>query len=191
MVSNFNMSEPGEITGLLRRFAAGDSSAEHELLPQVYAELRRIAARHVGKESGASTLQATALVHEAYLRLSQNLAANFENRAHFFAIASRVMRRVLIENARNRGCLKRGAASIHISLDESVCVGEDSDEIVLAVHEALERLEILSSRQAKIVEMRFFAGLQIEEIAEVLQLSVRTIHRDWTFARAWLHGELS
>jgi len=100
------------------------------------------------------------------------------------------MRRLLIENARNRGRLKRGGASIHIALDESVAVTEDSDEIILAVHEALERLELLSPRQASIVEMRFFSGLQLEEIAEVLQLSVRTIHREWTIARAWLYGEL-
>ncbi len=184
------MPDPGEITALLRRFASGDSAAENELLSHVYTELRRIASWHIRKESVSNTLQATALVHEAYLRLSQSPASNIENRAHFFAIASRVMRRVLIENARNRGCIKRGAAATHISLDESVKVGADSDQIVIAVHEALERLELLSSRQAKIVEMRFFAGLQIEEIAEVLQLSVRTIHRDWNFARAWLHGEL-
>lgn len=183
------MAAPGDITLLLQRVHAGDESAEHELLPHVYAELRRIASRHLNRESSANTLQATALVHEAYLRLCQS-PASYENRIHFFAICSRVMRRVLIENARHRDSLKRGAGSRHVSLDESIAVGEESDDIVLAVHAALERLENLAPRQAKIVEMRFFAGLQIEEIAEVLNLSARTIHREWTVARAWLYGEL-
>lgn len=184
------MPESGDVTTLLRRVASGDAAAEHELLPFVYSELRRIAGNHIGRESLGNTLQATALVHEAYLRLNQNPASHYENRAHFFAIASRVMRRILIENARSRGAIKRGAKSIHVSLDESVSIDQQSDDVILAVHEALERLESLSVRQAKIVEMRFFAGLQIEEIASVLNLSIRTIHREWTIARAWLYGEL-
>jgi RNA polymerase sigma factor (TIGR02999 family) len=185
------MPDSGDITLLLQRMSSGDSAAEDELLPHVYTELRRIASRHLAKEHNANTLQATALVHEAYLRLSHDSAANFQNRAHFFAISSRIMRRILIENARHRGRVKRGAAAIHVPLDESVAVGEESDEIILAVHEALERLESLAPRQARIIEMRFFAGLDVAEIAEVMRISVRTVHREWTQARAWLYGELS
>jgi RNA polymerase sigma-70 factor, ECF subfamily len=184
------MAESGDITHLLHRISTGDSAAEEELLPVVYSELRRIAARHLSKESAANTLQATALVHEAYLRLNHDRVSNFENRAHFFAISSRVMRRILIENARYRGRLKRGASSVQVPLDESVVVSEASDEIVLAVHESLERLETLAPRQARIIEMRFFGGLEVAEIAQVLDLSIRTVHREWSQARAWLYGEL-
>lgn len=184
------MSEPRDITRLLQRVSSGDASAESELMPHVYAELRRIAQQYMRRESGTHTLQATALVHEAYLRLSQGVIANYQNRAHFFAISSRVMRRVLIENARNRGREKRGGGAIHLPLDDSILVGPDSDEVVLAVHEALDRLEVLHPQQARIVEMRFFAGLDVAEISEVLKLSIRSVHREWSTARAWLYGEL-
>jgi RNA polymerase sigma factor (TIGR02999 family) len=184
------MTEPGDITRLLQRIASGDASAEPELMPHVYSELRRIAQQHMRRESGTHTLQATALVHEAYLRLAQGSAANYQNRAHFFAISSRVMRRILIENARHRGRDKRGAGVAHVALDENVLIGPESDEIVLAVHEALDRLESLDPQQARIVEMRFFSGLEVAEIAEVLKLSVRSVHREWSTARAWLYGEL-
>lgn len=184
------MSVPGDITRLLQRLSNGDISAEGELLPWVYAELRKIAGRHLAKEYSSASLQATALVHEAYLRLHQGASVNYANRSHFYAVASRVMRRILVENARQRGRIKNGAGAVHVPLDEALVVHESSDQFVLALHESLERLEKLDPRQAQIVEMRFFSGLEVGEIAEVLQLSRRSVHREWTAARAWLYGEL-
>jgi RNA polymerase sigma-70 factor, ECF subfamily len=183
--------EPVDITQLLRRVSSGDAEAEHELLPLVYAELRRIAGLHVNRESSENTLQATALVHEAYIRLNRHPVNGYQDRTHFFALASRVMRRVLIENARQRSSGKRGGNAVTIALDESIPVSSDSLELVLAVNEALDRLEVLAPRQARIVEMRYFAGLSLEEIATILDLSLRTVHREWAVARAWLRGELS
>jgi RNA polymerase sigma-70 factor, ECF subfamily len=184
------MAEHGVVTALLKRIAQGDTAAEELLIPHIYDELRRIASRHLAKEHHASTLQPTALVHEAYLRLSRDALSSYENRNHFFAIASRVMRRILIDHARRRGSAKRGATIVHLPLEEGLQVAGDTDELVLAVHAALERLEALDARQARIIEMRFFAGLEVAEIADILKLSVRTVHREWTTARAWLYGEL-
>ncbi|BDC48070.1 extracytoplasmic sigma factor ECF [Bryobacterales bacterium F-183] len=184
------MSEQGDITRILQRVSEGDAAAQSELMTFVYAELRQIAARHLAREYMANTLQATALVHEAYLRLYQGAQIQYANRSHFFAVASRVMRRILVENARQRGRAKHGAGAVHLPLDEKICLDESSDALILALHDSLDRLEKLDERQARIVEMRYFAGLEVAEIATVLKTSRRTVHREWTLARAWLYGEL-
>lgn len=184
------MSDPGEITRLLQRASQGDASAQGELMPFVYAELRKIAARHLAKEYAAHTLQATALVHEAYLRLRKGATIHFTNRSHFFAVASNAMRRILVENARRRGRARQGAGAVHIPLHDTIYLDESSDDFVLALHDALGRLAALDPRQAQIIEMRYFSGLEVQEIAEVLQLSRRTVHREWETARAWLYGDL-
>ena len=184
------MLEAGSITQLLEQLREGDERAESRLMQAVYPELRRIAARHLRGERPGHTLQPTALVHEVYLRLFGPSEINWEDRAHFFRLAASVMRHILVDRARNRKAEKRGGAAIRITLDEFFAASERMNDLVLQVDRALSRLSKLDPRQARIVEMRFFGGLSEEEIASVLDLSSRTIKREWAIAKAWLRAEL-
>ncbi len=186
-----NSMSASEVTDLLERVAQGDKQAEADLMPRVYRELRKIALAHLRRERPDHTLQATALVHEAYLRLSAQREVHWKNRAHFFGIAAQAMRRILADYARHRGAEKRGGNEIRVPLDEEICISDEHCTLVTALDEALERLQRLNSRQARVVELRFFSGLSEEEIAEVTGVTVRTVRRDWRMARAWLYGELS
>lgn len=161
-----------------------------ELLPIVYQELRRLAAAYLRRERPGQTLQPTALVHEAYLRLLKDRPDRWQNRAHFCAIAAHSMRQILIERARARGALKRGGPQPRVTLDESIVAGEDRSIDLLALDEALERLAVLDADQARLVELRYFGGLTIEETAEAMAISPATVKRHWTVARAWLAREL-
>jgi RNA polymerase sigma factor (TIGR02999 family) len=179
------MNDRGDITILLQRAARGDAAAKDELMPVVYQKLRQLAANHLRRENVGHTLQPTALVHEAYLRLVNPDAAEWRDRAHFFAMASRLMRNILVDHARTKKAAKRGAAAIHQDLER--CAAGDFDiDRVLMIDAALHQLATLSPRQCQVVEMRFFAGLTEEEIACALDLSRRTVKRDWAMAKAWL-----
>jgi RNA polymerase sigma factor (TIGR02999 family) len=182
---------PPEVTLLLDRARQGDRQATDELLPLVYEELRRLADRFLSAEQPGQTLQPTALVHEAYLRLVGPASATWENRAHFFGAAARAIRRILIERARARRSLRRGEGQRPLALDE---VGDpaalETRLDLLELDEALERLAGLDAQKARIIELRFFGGLSTEETAEALGLSPSTVTRDWRFARIWLHREL-
>jgi RNA polymerase sigma factor (TIGR02999 family) len=164
----------------------GDENAERELFAAVYAELRELAAVMMGRERGDHTLQATALVHEVYLRLMGREDCSWENRAHFFGAACRAMRQVLVDHARRVGSIKRGGGKQRIGLTDLASPASAPASHVLAVDEALTALDQLDARKARLVELRFFGGLNFDEIAEVLDVSVRTVKRDWSFARAWL-----
>lgn len=179
-----------DVTTLLAAASSGSPDALSALLPVVYDELKRMAAGQLRLERDDHTLGATALVHEAFLRLTGGTTPTWENRAHFFGIAAQAMRRILVEHARRRNAQKRGAKH-QVTLDSQVDLadGAPSEEVV-AVDEALNRLAALDARQAKIVELRYFVGLSIEESADVLGISPATVKRDWTLARAWLHREL-
>jgi RNA polymerase sigma factor (TIGR02999 family) len=180
-----------QITQLLDQWAGGDHSALDQLLPLVYEDLHRQAGHMIPRESSGHTLQTTALVHEAYLKLVDQRSARWQNRAHFFAVASQLMRRILIDHARRRRAGKRGGGSIRVALDEAVAIPGHPDLDILRLNDALESLSQLAPREAQIVEMRFFGGLTIEEIAEVMQLAPITVRRDWNFARAWLYQQLT
>jgi RNA polymerase sigma-70 factor (ECF subfamily) len=181
---------PDTVTELLQAIADGRKDAEADLFPIVYGELRQIARRLMRREAGNHTLQTTALVHEAYLRLARPELPNFKNRAHFFAVAATVMRRVLVDYARARRAAKRGWRD-QVPLDDNgLAVNLDEPDMVLVIDAALNRLSQLDARQGRIVELRFFAGMTVDETAEVLQISTRTVKREWQLARAWLYGEL-
>ena len=152
----------------------------------VYTELRRMAARQMGRERRQVTLQPTALVHEAWLRIASAQDIEWQSRAHFFAVASQMMRRILVDTARERSALKRGAGAVSVPLEDALVYAHENAADFLALDEALRRLEDTDQRKSQVVEMRFFGGLSEEEIAEVLGVSVRTVRREWTFARAWL-----
>jgi RNA polymerase sigma-70 factor (ECF subfamily) len=186
------MTSAGDITLLLTRISSGDRSAEDELLPRVYQELRRQAQRYLRHERPEHSLQATDLVHEVYIRLTGNQEGEWNSRSHFFAVAARIMRRILTDHARQNHAAKRGGGLPKFSLDETIRIGSPQPDGVLAqLDEAMLRLAKFSPRQAQIVEMRFFGGMTEDEIAHVLQLSVRTVKRDWSVAKAWLYGELN
>jgi RNA polymerase sigma-70 factor, ECF subfamily len=187
------MAEPSsqEITQLLIDWSNGDQSAFATLLPLVYDELRRLAHHYMRNERAGHTLQTADLVHEAYLRLVDYKRIQWQKRAHFFAIAAQVMRRILIERARARGRDKRGGGARKVSLDEGAVLSQERSLELLALNEALTRLAAIDPRKAQVVEMRFFGGLSNEEIAEVLQVSPNTVIRDWNFAEAWLRREMS
>ncbi|WP_291985536.1 sigma-70 family RNA polymerase sigma factor [Luteitalea sp.] len=176
---------------LVAQSAAGDAAAAAELFPIVYEELRRLAASALRRERTDHTLQPTALVHEAFLRLAETPGTSWENRAHFVAVAARVMRRVLVDHARGRNALKRGNGEIRVPIDDVdvPAVGQDVD--LVALDDALARLAMLDERQARIVELRFFGGLSVPETAALIGASERTVKRDWQVARAWLTRELS
>jgi RNA polymerase sigma factor (TIGR02999 family) len=180
-----------EVTRILHDWSGGDANAPARLMPFVYDELRRLARTFLARERGAHTLQPTALVHEAYLRLVDQRSVKWQNRAHFYGIAASMMRRVLIDHARAHATEKRGGAALHLSLDDVQVPLEQRAAGLLALDEALERLGQMDERKCRIVEMRFFGGLSDEEIAEVLQISTRTVLRDWKTARLWLYRELS
>ena len=167
-----------------------DRQSVNSLLPVVYQELRRLAANYLRRERPGQTLQPTALVHEAYLRLMKDKPGRWQSRAHFFGIAAQLMRRILIDHARSHLRQKRGGEQQKVSLDEAVVFSEDKGEELMAVDQALDRLAQLDPRQARVVEMRFFAGLSVEEIAAVLGVSPKTVKRDWSVAKAWLYADL-
>jgi len=180
-----------EVTGLLRAWSDGDQAALDKLMPLVYAELHRLAKRHMGREHVGRTLQTSALVNEAYLRLVDAHGVRWQNRAHFFAVSAQIMRRILVDFARSRQNLKRGGGALQVTLDEGLIVSPDSGADLLALDEALKKLAILNPRQSKVVELRYFGGLKEEEAAEALNVSSRTVRHDWSLARAWLYRELS
>jgi RNA polymerase sigma factor (TIGR02999 family) len=183
--------QPESVTLLLRQMRSGDRAALERLLDMIYPELHRLAARHFRRERNAWTMQATALVNETYLRLVAHEEHNWRNRAHFFGAAANLMRRILIDHARARQSRKRGSRQDLVSLDEEITVADNSRPAeLLALDAALARLESISPRQSRIIELRYFAGLTVPEAAEVLGMSPRTVDRDWAVARAWLHREL-
>jgi RNA polymerase sigma-70 factor, ECF subfamily len=179
-----------EVTGLLAAIQSGDKGAMNRLVPLVYEELRRLARRHMAGQRRGHTLQTADLVGEAYLKLVNATEAGWSNRAHFFAVASRAMRSVLVDYARRRGYAKRGGNPVRVSLSEADQRSEQATAEIVAVDEALSRLAALDPRKARIVELRYFGGLSVEETAHLLDLSPRTIKRDWRWARAWLFREL-
>lgn len=180
-----------EVTRILHDWSGGDANAPARLMPFVYDELRRLARSFLARERGAHTLQPTALVHEAYLRLVDQRSVKWQNRAHFYGLAASMMRRVLIDHARAHATEKRGGAALHLSLDDVQVPLEQRAAGLLALDEALERLAQMDERKCRIVEMRFFGGMSDEEIAEVLGVTTRTVLRDWKKARLWLYRELS
>ena len=179
-----------EVTALLARWSHGDDAALAELTPLVYEELRRIAHRHMGGQRPDHTLQTTALVNEAYLRLADQTNPRWQNRAHFFAVAARAMRQILVSYARSQRSQKRGGGAFKMELDEAALVSPEESKEIIYLHEALERLATLDSRKAQVVELKYFGGLTYDEIAEVLKISQVTVRRDWEFARLWLYTEL-
>jgi RNA polymerase sigma-70 factor (ECF subfamily) len=181
----------GEVTRLLVDMRAGNKDAEARLLTVLYNELRHLAASYLRRERSDHTLQPTALVHEAYLRLVEQAEQNWQNKAHFLAMSARVMRHILVDHARQRHAAKRGGHERPLPLDEDIVLGVQQPEELVALDEALSRLETLDRRQSQIVEMHFFGGLTKEEISQMLGLSVRTVKRDWNIARAWLYAEMT
>ncbi len=182
---------PRVVTELIEHARSGDQLALDQLLPHVYGELRRIAGRYMRRERPGQTLQATALVHEAYMRLAKDTDLSFQNRAHLLGIAARAMREILIERARARGAEKRGGGDARVTLDEGMLAETPQQVDTLALHAALEKLAAMDPQQERIVELRFFGGLSIEETAEVLKISPATVKRGWAVARAWLYREIA
>lgn len=179
-----------QITGLLRDASRGKAEATDALFPLVYSELHRIATAHLTKERPNHTLQPTALVHDAYLKIIRGAEVEWQDRVHFYSIASRVMRRILVDYARARAARKRGGPQHQVTLEEGIAVTQQKTVDVIALDEALTKLGSVDERQAQVVEMRFFAGMEEEEIASILGISSRTVKRDWRIARAWLYNEL-
>lgn len=180
-----------QVTVLLRQWSEGDESALEQLTPLVYDELHRLAHQHMRRESAGHVLQTSALINEAYLRLVDQPRIQWESRAHFFGIAARLMRRILVDDARKRNSAKRGGSMMQVPLDEVENLAQHQAANVVAVDDALQKLEAIDVRQSQIVELRFFGGLSIEETANVLKVSPGTVMRDWTFARAWLRNQMS
>lgn len=180
----------GEVTAVLRSLREGDPLAASQLSPLLYRELRQMAARYMGRERADHTLQPTALVHEAYLKLVELPDQNWQNRAHFFGVAAQVMRHILVDHARHHQAAKRGGGQHALDLDEVQIAMEGPAAEMVALDEALTRLAKLDPRQGRVVELRFFAGLTVEETAEVMGISPKTVKRDWSVARAWLHREI-
>jgi RNA polymerase sigma-70 factor, ECF subfamily len=180
----------GDISRLLRAWSGGDQSALEELAPIVYDELRRLARRYMRRERPGHSLQTTALVNEAYLRLVDYERMKWQDRAHFFAVSAQVMRRILVEHARRQN-LKRGGGVVHIPLEEAAIVGGAQAADLVALDDAMNSLARLDARKAQVVEMRFFGGLSVEETAEVLKVSSVTVKRDWSTAKLWLYREIA
>jgi RNA polymerase sigma factor (TIGR02999 family) len=179
------------ITQLLKAWGGGDDVALKELTPAVERELRRIARRCMAKERPDHTLQSAALVNEAYLRLVDIQAVNWQDRAHFFAMCARLMRRILTDYARSRNYQKRGAGAVHLTLDEGLLVTPEKQADIVALDEALTQFSLLYPHQSQVVELRFFGGLEVDEVAETLKISAVTVKRDWRFAKAWLLRSVS
>jgi RNA polymerase sigma factor (TIGR02999 family) len=184
-------TSPGQATQLLIDWSGGDTAALAKLTPLIYDELHRLANRFLRHERGGHTLQATALVNEAYLRLIDQRSPHWQNRAHFFAIAARLMRRILIDYARARQYAKRGGGAPHVALDEAMVLSDERAADLVALDEALTSLASIDPQQSRVVELRFFGGLTIEETAEVLKLSHDMVKREWSTAKAWLSREMS
>ncbi|MEN3327404.1 MAG: hypothetical protein V7638_2211 [Acidobacteriota bacterium] len=178
---------PQEVTQLLADWAKGDQSAVDKLFPLVHSELRRIAQRQMSQERPGHTLQATALVNEAYLKLAGQQGFDWQNRAHFFAVCAQVMRHILIDHARAHARDKRGGGAVKVSLNDALVVAEDQASHFIALDEALRTLERLDPQKGKIVELRYFGGLSVEEVGEVMNISPRTVRREWQRAKAWLY----
>jgi RNA polymerase sigma-70 factor (ECF subfamily) len=180
-----------DVTVLLQAWSEGDKSALDKLAPLIYDELRRLAKRYMSRERPSATMETGALLNEAFLRLVHWKSARWQNRSHFYGLAAQIMRRVLVDHARSRAFQKRGGEARAVSLDEALVVSPQRSPDIVALDEALTRLAAIDERKSKVVELRFFGGLSVEETAEVLQISPFTVIRDWNFAKAWLHTELS
>jgi RNA polymerase sigma-70 factor (ECF subfamily) len=185
------MAPSREVTELLVAWSGGDERALEELTPRVYRELHRLAKRHMAGERVDHTLQPTALVNEAYVRLIDWKNVHWQNRAHFMGVAARLMRRVLVDHARSRGYAKRGGGALKVTLDDTALVSKEKDAELLALDDALSRLSEMDERKCKVVELRFFGGLSVKETAEVLNVSPNTVLNDWDFAKSWLLREIS
>jgi RNA polymerase sigma factor (TIGR02999 family) len=183
-------SPPSEVTQLLLAWSEGDPVALEQLTPLVHRELRRIANNHFRRERPGHTLQATALVNEVYLRLVDQRQVDWQNRAHFFAIAARLMRRILVDHARSRLVAKRGGGAMQISFDEAAILSPERSAEIVALDDALANLAAMDRRKSQVVELRFFGGLSVEETARALNISPNTVLRDWSTAKAWLYREL-
>lgn len=184
-------SEPADVTQLLVEASQGDRGAVDALLPHVYKELRRLAGGYMKREREGHTLDATGLVHEAYMKLVDQSRVEWQNRSHFFGIAATAMRRILVDHARARQADKRGGGVEHAEIVDDLVASDERGDELIAVDEALERLAVWDPIKSRVVELRFFGGLSIEECAEVMEVSVATVNRHWRMAKAWLHGELT
>jgi RNA polymerase sigma factor (TIGR02999 family) len=179
------------VTQMLHDWSHGDREVLDKLVPVVYEELRRQATRYLKRERPGHTLQTTALIHEAYIRLIDQKNVHWQNRAHFYAIAAQLMRRILVDHARSRQAAKRGGSDIKLPLEEAMIVSEGREIDLVALDEALERLAAIDPQQSRVVELKFFSGMSVEETAEVLGVSTRTVKRDWNVAKAWLRRQIS
>jgi RNA polymerase sigma factor (TIGR02999 family) len=182
---------PDNVTLLLRKWSEGDDSALEQLTPLVYDELHRLAHQHMRREQAGHILQTSALINEAYLRLVDQPVTSWQDRAHFFGIAARLMRQILVDEARKRNSAKRGGTMVQVPLDDIGTLAQEQAGNVIALDDALKKLGLIDDRQSNIVELRFFGGLSIEETADVLKVSPGTVMREWTFARAWLRSQMS
>lgn len=191
MKNSDTVPSKAEVTQLLKAWGQGDDGALGRLIPLVQNELHRLARRYMSREQPDHTLQTTALVNEVYLRLVDMPQMSWQDRAHFFAISARMMRRILTDFARSRNYQKRGGTALHVSFDEALAVSQEQDAEIVAIDDALSQLAALDSRKSQVVELRFFGGLSEVEIAEVLKVSPETVRRDWRFAKSWLHRVLS
>ena len=183
-------SDAGDVTVLLRALESGDAGAAEKLYPLIYVELRRLAGSYMRRERLDHTLQPTALIHEAYIRLTNDPGVHWQNRSHFVGLAATVMRRILVDHARSHNAAIHGGGVRKVPLDEAILVAQTRSDEVLAIDKALERLAKESPRQAKVVELRFFAGLSVEETAAVLGIAPRTVKGDWALARIWLYKQM-
>lgn len=183
-------SYQADVTALLSELTHGNQEAAEKLIPLVYDELKRLARSHMRRERQDHTLQTTALVHEAYLKLIHQRRVSWQGRSHFFGVAAQLMRRILVDHARGHLRQKRGGANVVLPLNEALVFSPEHSEDLLRLDEALERLTKFDARQSRIVELRFFGGLSVEETAEFLNVSPKTVKRDWAVAKVWLHGEL-
>ncbi len=183
-------AQEASVTGLLLQWGSGDRDAFNRLVPLVYHELRHLARSHLHRSGPEQTLQATGLVHEVYLRLSSQAGVRIESRAHFYAIAAHLMRCVLVDHARRRCAAKRGGGRVRVDADQLVDLAEKHDHDLIAVHEALTALAAIDPLKSRVVELRFFGGLNVEDVGEVLNLSPRTVARQWAMAKAWLYGAI-
>jgi len=190
-ISTMSLDTKQEVTELLQKWSAGDALALEELTPVIYSELHRIAKRYMNREREGHTLQTTALVNEAYMRLIDWKTAKWENRAHFFGVSAQLMRRILVDFARKRPKISADEAARHVSLEEAFTITTEKDSDLVALDEALNELAKFDERKAKIVELKFFGGLSVEETAEVIKVAPITVMREWQKAKAWLYRELS
>ncbi len=184
-------SSPKDVTELLVDWRNGDKRALDQLIPLVYNELHRIASRYLRRERQGHTLQTTALINEAYMRIVDQNSVNWQNRAHFFGVAAQMMRRILVDHARSHLYAKRGGGAQKLTLDEAIATPQERDLDLVALDDALSTLAAIDPQQSRIIELRFFGGLTIEETAEVVSISPATVKRDWNMAKAWLYGEIS